>query len=66
MTKKTNTIREQIIEVFRQAGYDMFTACENTDITIREFKRDKTKSRTYYVGNLAFTLEKNKSRPKKI
>ena len=60
MTKKTNTIREQIIEVFRQAGYDVFTACKNTDITIREFKRDKVKSRTYYVGNLAFTLTKGK------
>ena len=30
--------REQIIKLFMNAGYDVFTSCEQADATIAEFK----------------------------
>ncbi len=55
---QTKTIREQIIDVFRAEGYDIFKSCKSADTIIREFKRDKVKKRTYYVNSSSFTLKK--------
>lgn len=58
-TKIKTTVREQIIDVFRAEGYDIFTACESTDTVIREFKRDKkVKERTIFVNSSSFKLMK--------
>lgn len=58
MTKFSKTVREQIIDVFRAEGYDTFKACESADTIIREFNRDKAKTRKYFVNSSSFVLAK--------
>lgn len=56
------TIKEQIVEKFRAAGYDFWTACEEADKAIAEFKSSGEAQKTFGIKGAygkcadAFTL----------
>ena len=52
------SVREQLIQLVRDAGYDLFTACEEADRVIKEAREGGVR-RTYYVRATgeAITLE---------
>jgi len=43
------SIKEQIVEKLRAAGYDFLTACEDASTIMREFKESGDKSCTFHV-----------------
>lgn len=55
------TVKEQIVEIIQSQGYDLLTACELADETIKEFLESGYKSNTYTIGNRRFKLERKQS-----
>jgi hypothetical protein len=43
------SVREQIIAKMQAAGYDVFTACEETDRVLAEFRASGEKTRKFGV-----------------
>jgi len=47
------SVKEQIVCLLQQAGYDTITACEQADATIAEFIASGDGERTYNIGKHA-------------
>ena len=50
------SVREQLIQLVRDAGYDLLAACEEVDRVMKEV-REGGMRRTYYIGRMEITLE---------
>ena len=53
------TLKEKIVEICQQSGYDFISSCEMATDTIKRFKESGEKKKTFYIGKMSFTLKKN-------
>lgn len=49
-------IRDRLVDIIRNEGFDFFTAHELANRCIAEFKASNKKKATYYIGKASFVI----------